>query len=167
MIIYDFAKDSGYEAVRAEIWRARGLGNVLTLGLGACDVSPIFGIIILMNILLFSKILILAGGSVFCPNLIFDFRSTFHSPVKLFITKTFRKRSSCTSSSRNFWLFGKTSKMKKYRKFFMAWMWFFWKCVISWLWSYQQASTWLSWFKLQYIYTHSGKNPSRITQKSF
>ena len=67
MIIFDFAMNSGYEADRDEIWRASGSGNVLTLGLGACDVSPIFGIIILMNILLFSKILILAGGSVFCP----------------------------------------------------------------------------------------------------
>ena len=65
MIIFDFAKVGEYEAVRAEIWRASGLGNVLTLGLGGWDVSPIFDIIILMNILLFSKILILAGGSVF------------------------------------------------------------------------------------------------------
>ena len=65
MIMFDFAKVGGYEAVRAEIWRASGLGNVLTLGLGGCDVSPILEIIILMNILLFRKILILAGGSVF------------------------------------------------------------------------------------------------------
>ena len=53
MIIFDFAMNSGYEADRDEIWRASGSGNVLTLGLGACDVSPIFDIIILMNILCF------------------------------------------------------------------------------------------------------------------
>ena len=53
MIMFDFAKVGEYEAVRAEIWRASGLGNVLTLGLGGWDVSSIFDIIILMNILLF------------------------------------------------------------------------------------------------------------------
>ena len=48
-----FAKVGEYEAVRAEIWRARGLGNVLTLGLGGWDVSSIFDIIILLKILCF------------------------------------------------------------------------------------------------------------------
>ena len=59
------------------------------------------------------------GISFFVQNLIFDFRSTYHPPVKLFITKTFKKRSSCTSSSRHFWLFEKISKTKKVRKIFM------------------------------------------------
>ena len=53
MIIFDFAKIIVYEAVRAEIWRASGLGNVLTLGLGGWDVSSIFDKIIFMNILCF------------------------------------------------------------------------------------------------------------------
>ena len=52
MIMFDFAKVGEYEAVRAEIWRARGLENVLTLGLGGWDLYPIFDIIFLMNILL-------------------------------------------------------------------------------------------------------------------